>query len=301
MSESVWQVIGARVANALQLEGVYVVDDQRRIIAWNQAAEILTGFSAPEVLGRACRDDVLCHVDAAGHGLCDGQCPMTAALRDGEPKEVSVYLHRKDRTLMHVDVRAVPVVLASGERVVIETFVDSDHAVAGDLRSQAMIDALTGLPNRGYYDRMVADFFASRERTPGLVSQWAIVVIDGDGLKAVNDAWGHQAGDAVIRGLADEFRATARRMDFLARWAGDEFVLLVRRCAGGEQVERIAERLRVAARRVQRPDGSRCSVSIGAAVAAEIGNEPERAVFARADAAMQRAKADGRDRVVVVI
>lgn len=296
-----WNVIGVEViAEALQAEGVYVVDGARKIIAWNRAAERLTGFASKEVVGRSCRDDVLCHVDAHGNGLCGDQCPVTMALETKREQRASIYLHRKDKTLLQVDVRAVPFVLADGTPGVVETFVDTDHATAGALRSQAMIDGLTGLPNRGYYDRMVADLLAARERTPGSAGAWAIVVIDGDGLKAINDTCGHQAGDTMIRELAEQLQDTVRRMDFLARWAGDEFVLLVRRCDGREQLSRIAERLRLAGRRVRRPDGSRLTVSIGAALAAAMGSESERSVFARADRALQLAKESGRDRAEVV-
>jgi diguanylate cyclase (GGDEF)-like protein/PAS domain S-box-containing protein len=301
VSADPWEVLGAAaLAEALQAEGVYVLDAERTIVAWNAAAEKITGWTAEDVIGRACSDELLCHVDADGYELCKGGCPVAHALADGRPRRASVQLHRRDGRLVPVDVAVVPLRLADGRQIAIETFVDSDHAHAPRLRSQALLDALTGLPNRRYYARTVDEMMAERQRMPGPEpAAWGIVLVDLDGLKAINDTWGHQAGDDAIQGIATALVAIVRRSDFLARWAGDEFVVLMRKCASIDDVERLVARIRQRAMDVALPDGTCATVSIGGALADALGTEPVDVVFLRADAALRRAKQGGRNMGVV--
>ena len=65
-------------------DGVYFVDRDRRILYWNEGAIRLTGYTAEEDSGRCCQDNILCHVDQAGHELCQHDCPLTATIPDGE-------------------------------------------------------------------------------------------------------------------------------------------------------------------------------------------------------------------------
>lgn len=77
-------------------DAVYVVDNQRRIAFWNHGAEQLTGYQAPEVLGRSCREDILNHLDECGNLLCYEDCPLQHTLDSGEAQQVKVYpLHKE--------------------------------------------------------------------------------------------------------------------------------------------------------------------------------------------------------------
>ncbi len=87
-------------------DGVYIVDRRRRILFWNQGAEKITGYSAAEVTGRRCADNILNHIDADGNLLCRSGCPLLKAIRTGQEIEAKVYPFHKDGhrfpTLTHV-------------------------------------------------------------------------------------------------------------------------------------------------------------------------------------------------------
>jgi len=128
------------------LDGVYVVDTQRRISFWNQGAEKITGFSAAEVLGRACSDNILVHVTGQGARLCLGGCPLAQTLADGAPRQLDAYLHHKAGHMVPVRIQVEPVRNRSGEVVAaVETFSDNSEKIAlleriAELEQTALLD-----------------------------------------------------------------------------------------------------------------------------------------------------------------
>ncbi len=85
-----------RILNSI-FDGVYITDHNRRILFWNQGAERLTGFTAEEVQGRCCYDNILNHIDADGNLLCNNRCPLLRTIETGEPSRGKVYPLRKDK------------------------------------------------------------------------------------------------------------------------------------------------------------------------------------------------------------
>jgi diguanylate cyclase (GGDEF)-like protein/PAS domain S-box-containing protein len=162
------------------------------------------------------------------------------------------------------------------------------------LRQLATHDYLTGLPNRLLlYDRLelALNRFA-RYGTPV-----ALMFCDLDGFKPVNDAYGHQVGDAVLTEVADRIHSVVRDTDTAARLGGDEFAVLVEGVDDLDQLTNVAERLVAAIAEPVRVNGAtaRVGVSVGIVVASEGCSEPDDLVAA-ADAAMYRAKEEGRGR-----
>jgi len=166
------------------------------------------------------------------------------------------------------------------------------------LRIEATRDHLTGLANR----RMIMDHITrelNRARHEG--RSVAVALVDLDHFKAVNDTHGHAAGDAVLFETASRMRAAVRAYDFLGRYGGEEF-LLVLPGADATTGQSIAERLR--ARVAEQPvrAGLTAPLSVSVSVGVAWTSSPEidaRALVAAADAALYRAKANGRDRVEV--
>ncbi len=160
----------------------------------------------------------------------------------------------------------------------------------------ARFDPLTGLFNR-------AHFFTELEREIRLSQRagrsFALLMIDIDGLKPVNDAFGHHYGDRLLTGVTGVIRSTVRATDTAARYGGDEFlVLLPETDAAGAYV--VAEKLRhdIAAFTIQVSDRTvRTSVSLGLVAYPEDGTTVD-ALMASADAALYEAKRSGRDRIV---
>jgi diguanylate cyclase (GGDEF)-like protein len=161
----------------------------------------------------------------------------------------------------------------------------------------ARIDVLTGIAGRRHWtEHAMRELARARhDNRPA-----AVVVLDVDHFKAVNDELGHAAGDAVLSDVAATISRTLRPQDTVGRWGGEEFVALLPGSTG-EEAEPIAERIRDAvASTLERagPGGAGITVSIGVADAA-LGGYDLDAVVDLADRAMYRAKRGGRNRVAV--
>jgi two-component system, cell cycle response regulator len=162
----------------------------------------------------------------------------------------------------------------------------------------AVKDGLTGLHNRRYLDSHLTVMFEEAVRRNGQVS---VLLLDIDRFKAINDAFGHDAGDEVLREFAHRIRALTRGIDVVARYGGEEIVVLVPDSSLAD-ARMVAERIRerIGAKPFQIDRGRRTvtvTVSIGVA-ARHAGDLTAAGLMKRADLALYRAKEDGRDRVV---
>ncbi len=199
----------------------------------------------------------------------------------------------------------IPVVLLAGAAFVALTYrlalrtVDDLQRVALLERENA-IDHLTSLYNRRFFERRLAEEFAHARRH-GL--PLALLVLDVDHFKRINDTHGHAAGDAVLRDLAARLLGAVRAYDVVARYGGEEFAVIAPSTRRADAL-RLAERLRevVAAQPLALRDDTGAESRIGyttsvgvAELDASMGDAA--ALFAAADAALYRAKRDGRNRV----
>ena len=163
-------------------------------------------------------------------------------------------------------------------------------------RNQALTDVLTGIPNRLAYQERVAQEYARWKRfnTP-----LALLVWDVDHFKAVNDEYGHRAGDKVLKVIAETLYTKIRETDFLARYGGEEFVLVM---TGTQQpaILEVADKLRQAVETCGfHFRGESVSITISCGIAEFREGDVIEAVFERADAALYKAKANGRNQCVV--
>lgn len=172
---------------------------------------------------------------------------------------------------------------------------ESNHLLlrkAAELAQQARHDALTGLHNRMAANEQLQEEHLRYGRTG---APYAVLLLDVDHFKRVNDTFGHDAGDRVLCHIADTLLHSARATDFVARFGGEEFLLLLPETdATGAAV--LAEKIRAAVEQSQAPDVGQITLSIGLATADAADAQPEAAVK-RADLALYRAKAGGRNRV----
>jgi two-component system cell cycle response regulator len=164
-----------------------------------------------------------------------------------------------------------------------------------DLEDLAYRDELTELPNRRGSSRQL-EVLISRARRHG--QQLALLLIDADRFKAVNDDHGHAAGDVVLREVAHRLRERMRREDLVGRWGGEEFVVALPETTP-DAAAAVAESLRAAIGETSiEAHGAALRVTVSIGVAAWTGEDVEDIVD-RADRALYAAKAAGRDRVVV--
>ncbi|MDB5804664.1 MAG: hypothetical protein JWN73_1986 [Betaproteobacteria bacterium] len=166
-------------------------------------------------------------------------------------------------------------------------------AANAELLRQATHDALTGLPNRVVLDERIQHAIDSSERSH---RRFAVYFMDLDGFKAVNDSLGHRIGDNLLKELASRLRNNLRKQDLIARFGGDEFVILVEDVADAGNAAAVAEKLfdSFTEEFDLLESGMSVSPSIGIALYPENGETIE-VLLKNADAAMYQAKAAGRN------
>jgi diguanylate cyclase (GGDEF)-like protein/PAS domain S-box-containing protein len=287
-----WQTI----VDALQ-DGVGVLDAGGTILACNDAAATILGRSARQLVGKMPLNLDLGVVSEDGSPLPLKDYPSAEALRTGKPvRERVMGVHHPDGDLRWLSVSATPMGAEAHPAAVVLTFRDVTERrdYEAELHRLAEFDELTGLPNRRAFLATLTDHLASQRRED---QRGALLVLDLDRFKELNDTLGHAVGDRVLVQAARAMEERLRATDFIGRLAGDEFAVLLPRAdeAEAEQVaQALGERLREEA--LPTAQGvSQVSASIGVVpLSGPAGASVDRALQS-ADDAMYLAKAAGRD------
>lgn len=200
-------------------------------------------------------------------------------------------LIRKDGSETWAHVSLSGVTDSSGEPYqVIAQIQDISERRAADAMAAhlALHDPLTALPNKRLLSDRLAIALSAAKRSKTYVG---VLFIDLDGFKPVNDTWGHEAGDAVLRQIAQRLQSAMRQSDTVSRVGGDEFVVLATAVEQRHELDRLAERLLVAIERPCEIEGGTATVSasIGIAIYPDRATDPAE-LIRRADAAMYEAK-----------
>jgi diguanylate cyclase (GGDEF)-like protein/PAS domain S-box-containing protein len=282
-------------------EGVYVVDRDRKIRYWNEAAEKMTGYSRSEIIGKFCWDNLLKHTDNDGKTLCKGGCLLEAAMREGKNKEAELFFHHREGHQVPVIVRMAPITDSKGV-VIGAAEIFSDNYSSQDLTRKvrelermALLDPLTRLGNRRYGEMNLTTKLRELKRYG-----WAfgLLFIDIDRFKNVNDTYGHDAGDKVLRLVAATINNGLRSSDVVSRWGGEEFVAFITN-VDEEKMRLVAEKLRMLVERsTVTLDGTdaHITISIGATLARK--KDSAHGIIKRADSLMYSAKKAGRNQVI---
>nr|BFE55958.1 hypothetical protein GCM10020063_004840 [Dactylosporangium thailandense] len=176
------------------------------------------------------------------------------------------------------------------------------RAREAELRHLALHDPLTGLANRTLFCERVEHAFDTHQRAG---QAFAVLFVDLDGFKPVNDRLGHNAGDAVLRQVAERLRRAVRSADTVARLGGDELAILVEQLAAPADVSIAARRVIAAVGRPLEPVGGvpaeAAELSVSASVGVALSGDAVGAddIPRRADAAMYAAKTSGKGRYVI--
>lgn len=280
-------------------DGIVTIDARHRIILFNRAAEELFGYSADEVLGQCI--EVLVPEDKREHHAEHVERFARSPVRSREMSERSrVYGLHKNGEIFPLEI-AISKLDVGAQLEFTAVVRDITHRVRlmEELAAKANTDALTGVPNRRKFTE-AADTIWSRAMAQG--DPVSLMILDVDRFKEINDLRGHAVGDEVLRALASVGAATVRHLDFFCRIGGEEFVILMPG-TGSREARATAERIRKIYSNGEyefpwSEERVPFTVSIGVAeLSSNLGSDAVEEAMKRADAALYRAKGNGRDRV----
>jgi len=270
-------------------EAIIITDADQRIVTVNDAFTHITGYSIEDVRGQ--RPSVL----SSGNHDADFYRAMWAQISAQGTWRGEIDNRRKSGEVF-TEWLTINIIRNNEGDIVNYVGIFSDVSELREARRQlefqAMHDPLTELPNRALFNDRARRAVARAQRRG---QPFAIVFIDLDNFKDINDSFGHECGDRVLREVSRRLVEAMREPDTVARLGGDEFVLLVEELRDGE-IEYLVERCRSA---LDAPfiDGGReqrITASMGIAIYPEDGNEVDE-LLKSADAAMYQAKQAGRD------
>ena len=216
---------------------VLIVDSGGAIVYANEEAALLTGYSSDE-LTRCGVEDLVPEAQRSAHaqwraGWRRERRPMGAGL--------DIECRRADGTTFPADVSLAPITLGDAIYVVATLRDETERKRSEDeLLRRALHDPLTGLPNRVLFLDRLDQTLERRGREGQPV---AVLYVDLDGFKDVNDTWGHAAGDEVLQVVGRRLAAAVRPGDTVARFGGDEFLILCERLTSREEAADVAQRL----------------------------------------------------------
>ena len=272
-------------------QGIMISDAQRRILRVNAAFTEITGWREADVLGRgenmlsAGRDDPELHAEIQqaldSGGIWVGE--LWSRRHDGEvypENRTVVAVRRSDGGLQHY----------------VSTFSDvsAEKFAAQRIHRLAHYDATTELPNRVLLQDRLLNAINRAERVG---ERLALLFLDLDGFKQINDTYGHNAGDEVLRLVGIRLTSRLRKADIVARVGGDEFAIVLGDVGRGNDVQTLCDQLMQVVTRPYDLSGQegRVTTSIGIAMYPEDGSDVQ-TLLKHADAAMYRAKESGKNR-----
>ncbi|RRS04242.1 PAS domain S-box protein [Aquabacterium soli] len=277
------------------------MDESGRVTEWNRQAEEMLGWERSETLGQALDKLIIPEAlrEAHQHGL-------KRYLRTGVGKvlnqRVELSALRRDGTEVPVEVRITALVSDSGRMFcAFITDITERKRLQSFLLAQALRDPLTGLPNRRALNDRLPEAIARAKRSGQAV---AVLFMDLDGFKSINDRLGHQRGDTLLQQFAERVSTCIRRSDTLARLAGDEFVVLLEGMADpdNDPISVARKILDKASQPFDLDEGvqGHIGASIGIAVYRRGDSEDAELLLQAADERMYRAKAEGKGQAWMV-
>jgi diguanylate cyclase (GGDEF)-like protein/PAS domain S-box-containing protein len=280
--------------------GIYFTDKQRRINYWNKAAEQITGYSAGEVIGSRCHDNILIHIDEHGNNLCTGLCPLAESMMDGLARQSDVFMHHRDGHRVAVRVFTFPLKNDLDEIIGgIEVFSDISAMTAMQIKTRelermAFFDTLTRLPNRNHILAELESMITEYQR---YCIPFGVLFLDIDHFKIFNDTYGHEAGDRLLKTVAATLRSSSRPFDVFGRWGGEEIIGIIRN-VNPESLTAIGNRYRLLIEKSNvtvKDQSVGVTVSIGATMIRP--EDSTKKIVNRADSLMYQSKKNGRNQL----
>jgi len=210
-------------------DAVFFINQNKKITYWNKEAEQLTGYNDWQVNNKRCKD-LFMSVNEQIIDLCTGGlCPAKKSMEQGHTCEKQIYIRHKDGHMIPVITRLKPVKDLQGNVIgAVGTLIDNSPLIKiqkeiEELQQLSFLDPLTELGNRRYAEINLQARFNEMHRY-GL--PFGLLFIDIDHFKRINDDYGHDIGDKVLKTAAKTILNSVRAVDTVCRWGGEEFIII---------------------------------------------------------------------------
>ena len=281
-------------------EGIYGTDMDGITTFVNPAAASMLGYKAEELIGKPMHS-MIHHSHLDGTHYPRSECPMSSTINNGMTRHVvDEVLWRKDGTALPVEYHSTPIIKDGGVAGAVVTFSDISARKKAEalLERQAFYDGLTELPNRRLLQDRLEQALVHAQRHGHM---GALLFLDLDQFKMINDSLGHPVGDALLKKVAKRLIDIVRREDTAARMGGDEFVVLFAEInddpeAAANFAQAAAENILQHLSEPYQIDNHNLHITLSIGIALlPLGDETADDILMQADAAMYRAKELGRN------
>ena len=275
--------------------GVFALGADGKVVCWSAGAERLTGQTADAMIG-APPPRIL---PLPPRKKIDPTCPAVATLRDGVTRRLDASLGCPGGAWLSVRVRITPLGDMDAPSGVVVVFHENSEKLAllqriAELEQTALLDPLTGVANR----RFVEDHLnVCMDQNTRYGWPFGLIFMDIDRFKAVNDEYGHEAGDQVLKHLAHVLDVRLRSFDLVGRWGGEEFIVICLN-VGETDLRELAGRLREYVEAASFDyEGRKIAITVSIGATYPRREDTVRTLIQRADGLMYQSKQAGRNRV----
>ncbi|MBI5777975.1 MAG: sensor domain-containing diguanylate cyclase [Planctomycetes bacterium] len=279
--------------------GVYVIDNNMKIRYWNRSMEKISGIKSREMAAHPCESKKFFYYDRSGDHPCNRkQCILLNSIKYGCSDEKELYLRHKDGFQVPVSLRAAPLknchnqIIGAAGMACVNPYRMAGIRYATEQEQMAYIDPLTGIGNRRYLEMNVQRRIEKYSRYSW---KFGVMFIDLDHFKKINDAYGHNIGDEVLKMMAGSIRRNLRPYDGVCRWGGEEFIATVPG-VNQDSLQAVANRLRRDIEQNKffvRMRNIKATISLGVTMGKT--TDTVDGLIKRSDALMYRSKKSGRN------
>jgi diguanylate cyclase (GGDEF)-like protein len=283
------------------MNGVYFIDTERSIVYGNVAAERISGFKLEEILGESCLDKILVSTMSDDLLYCE-HCPLIDDTQNLNPPALAASLRHKGGYCVAIQKCCVPF-LDENNKIIgaVEIFERTDVQEAlnlqlKELKRIAYRDSLTEAPNRRYMEEALNEWLLVHDK-----KDWSFAVAMGDidFFKNVNDKYGHDAGDLVLKKVASTLQRHLRSVDIVGRWGGEEFLILMQNIREKELRKKLESLRKAIEESSVESEGVEIKVTMSFGCTVPRKGDTPLSLVGRADDLLYKSKREGRNRVSV--